>query len=360
MTSLSKIACCILLFTFSTTYAQKTATPFHFQFEGKTLNGLIEQPKDQPTKATVLLIPGYGRTNFVEGNWFSRLRDQLVDAGLTVVFWDKMGCGGSEGTFDPQQPVENSADEAVAAIQALKELQLEGTETIGCWGISRAGWIVPLIHERLPIDFWMSVSGTDDKENFGYLLTSNLLIAGRTEAEANRLHQAWKEGHRLYCTSPDYKAYLKAIRPLTQDRTCRRLFGYQRSPAVVTRKAKKEYNAQQAVYTSKGYFDEKSGLWVYIDNFEELLARMNVPVLALFGANDSQVDWRQTKLLYEQTIGENTDADLTTKVFEQCNHSLKKCITCGWREDLSALNWAACDGYYETMKTWLKEKGFMK
>ena len=73
----------------------------------------------------------------------------------------------------------------------------------------------------------------------------------------------------------------------------------------------------------------------------------------MFGANDSQVDWRKTKKLYEETIG--IDAALTVKVFENCNHTLQKCITCGWNEDLSALKWKACDNYYETMEAWLKE-----
>ncbi|MEM0934182.1 MAG: alpha/beta hydrolase, partial [Bacteroidota bacterium] len=100
--------------------------------------------------------------------------------------------------------------------------------------------------------------------------------------------------------------------------------------------------------------DTESGLWVYINDFDQTLLKINCPVLALFGANDSQVDWRKTKKLYEETIGANPDSELTVKVFENCNHVLQKCITCGWREDLSALKWKACDAYYETMEEWLR------
>ena len=81
-----------------------------------------------------------------------------------------------------------------------------------------------------------------------------------------------------------------------------------------------------------------------------------MPVLALFGENDSQVDWRKTKKLYEETIGENPDSGLSVKVFKNCNHNLQKCITCGYQEDLSALKWQACDNYYETMESWLKDQ----
>ncbi|MGD1839977.1 MAG: alpha/beta hydrolase family protein [Thermonemataceae bacterium] len=333
-------------------FSQTVSKPFEFQFEGKTLRGLIEKPQSQKSKAIVIIIPGYGKTNFVEGNWYSSLREKLISYGLTVVFWDKMGCGNSEGEFDINQPVENSADEAIAAILEIKKLEITGVNKIGFWGISRAGWIVPLINEQFPMDFWISVSGTDDKENFGYLLRSNLIIEGKDEEEANKLYEAWMLGHKIFSTQGKIKDYERTIRPLRLDSLSRKLFGYS-NVSKITEEDRKEYLQEQKKYTSKGHFDVKSGLWAYIDDFDETLSKINCPVLALFGANDSQVDWRKTKKLYEETIGVNPSATLTTKVFENCNHVLQKCITCGWREDLPALTWQVCDNYYETMEAWL-------
>ncbi|MFK8102621.1 MAG: CocE/NonD family hydrolase [Saprospiraceae bacterium] len=338
---------------------QKIATPFEFQFEEKTLRGLIEKPKDKKSTAIIILIPGYGKTNFVEGQWFSRLRDQLVATGLTVCFWDKMGCGNSDGVFNAQQPVENSAEEAIAAIRAIQTLNLPASNKIGLWGISRAGWICPLINAQFPIDFWISVSGTDDQENFGYLLAENLKIAGKQETEVEVLAQAWKEGHQLFCTQANFETYLKAIKPLSQDSTSRKLFGY-KNETKITDAAREAYTLNQKTYTSKGHFDEESGLWVYLKDFDKILLEIKCPVLALFGANDSQVDWQKTKKLYEQTIGLDANSILTTKVFPQCNHSLQKCITCAYQEDLSASNWDACNGYYATMKAWLKDQGIIE
>ena len=345
------VAC---LLTNSVLLGQKISESFEFQFEKKTLKGLIERPQHHTSSALIIIIPGYGRTDFVEGNWYSDLRDKFVEYGLTVCFWDKMGCGNSEGNFDAQQPVNHSADEAIAAIQEIKRLKIPGSDKIGLWGISRAGWICPLINEQFPIDFWISVSGTDDKENFGYLVKSNLIINGKEEEEAERLFQGWMLGHKLYCTYARYKKVLKAIQPLREDSTCRKLFGYTK-PSKVTQKDKQNFKQERQLYTQRGYFDRESGLWVYLDNFDELLGKMNCPVLALFGENDSQVDWRKTRSLYESTLGTNPGSELTLKTFDNCNHNLQKCVTCGYQEDLSALNWQACDGYYETMKEWLKK-----
>ena len=112
----------------SASFGQKVSEHFEFQFEGKTLRGLVEKPQDRPSGAIVIIIPGYGRTNFVEGNWYSSLRNKLAEAGLTVCFWDKMGCGKSDGEFDIQQPVENSADEAIAAMREIKRLKIPGSQ----------------------------------------------------------------------------------------------------------------------------------------------------------------------------------------------------------------------------------------
>ena len=333
---------------------QSLSEPFAFQFENKTLRGLIEKPPHQEPEAMVIIIPGYGTTDFVEGNWYSTLRNRLVAAGLTVCFWDKMGCGNSDGEFNAQQPVENSANEAIAAIREIKRLKIPGSDKIGFWGISRAGWIVPLINEQFPMDFWISVSGTDDKENFGYLLKSNLVIAGKEEQEAHQLYEAWMLGHKIFSLQGNYEDYLSATQPLRQDSTCRRLFGYTTESGYSREEGRKKYLQDQRLYTSKGHYDTPSGLWVYLDDFDQTLLNINCPVLALFGAKDSQVDWRKTKQLYEKTIAENPEAALTVKVFENCNHVLQKCITCGWQEDLSALKWQACDRYYETMEEWLQ------
>lgn len=48
--------------------------PFELQFENKTLRGLIESPVNKNSEAIVIIIPGYGKTNFVKGNTYSSLR----------------------------------------------------------------------------------------------------------------------------------------------------------------------------------------------------------------------------------------------------------------------------------------------
>ena len=76
------------------------------------------------------------------------------------------------------------------------------------------------------------------------------------------------------------------------------------------------------------------------------------------GEGDSQVDWRASKKLYEDVYQEK--GNLTVQTFKNCNHILRKCKTCGYREDLSDSNWAFCDGYFETMERWLRTQKFIE
>ena len=100
--------------------------------------------------------------------------------------------------------------------------------------------------------------------------------------------------------------------------------------------------------------DKETGLLVYVPGLDTILGNINCPVLALFGERDTQVDWRKTRDLYSKTIGTNPGASLTIRTFPDCNHNMLKCRTGGYREELDTIQ--PCDGYYDAMLGWLKER----
>lgn len=109
---------------------------------------------------------------------------------------------------------------------------------------------------------------------------------------------------------------------------------------------------QKKFQTGENVVDEKSGLQVYIPEFEKLLNKVNCPVLAIFGEKDTQVNWQRTRKLYKKTIGKNQGATLTIKTFPDGNHNIYQCKTGGFREKLEKNE--RCEGYYETILTWVK------
>jgi pimeloyl-ACP methyl ester carboxylesterase len=329
---------------------------FEFEYNGNKLTGFLDLPEGRAASAIVILVPGYGRTNFSEHNgYYDSLRSNFTHLGLACCEWDKAGCGKSEGTFDIDQPVQSSAKEVIAAIKELKHRNISGFNKIGLWGISRAGWICPLVIEDYPsIAFWISVSGTDDKENYGYLLESNLRIEGRSESEAKLLVSEWKSGNEVFRNGGSFEEYIKAIHNIRKDSFCISFCGYGKENKEDYLKSQKKYINEQ----HHDVYDKETGLMIYVPNFKETLNRIQCPVLAIFGEKDCNVDWRKTIALYKETIGTNKNASLTIKSFPDGNHSIIKCKTGGVNEKLE--KWEPCGGYYKTMILWLKKNGFGK
>ena len=329
-----------------------------FTFDGKRLSGVLDLPATTQPSAIVIFVHGHGRTDAVAGKWYYDLRSRFAELGLASYVWDKAGCGRSGGEYDHGQSVQNGAREVLAAISELKRRRIAGSQRIGLWGISRAGWICPLVIEQLPtVAFWISVSGTDDKESFGYLLETNLRIEGRSESEARSLAAEWRRGNDVFRKGGSWEEHQRAtrnLRKLRQDPLFKSLMGEEGTEEGYLRD-------QKAFIAENHPFDESSGLMIYVPGFRELLGRIRCPVLALFGESDSIVNWRRTRSLYKDTLGSGKNPTLTVRTFPECSHAMQQCKTCGIREDRESTGGRQpCHGYYEAMTSWIKEKGFAR
>jgi pimeloyl-ACP methyl ester carboxylesterase len=315
----------------------------NFSFEEETLNGVLTLPGSNTPKGIVLIVHGYGKTNAVAGNWYGDVRQAIHNAGFATYMWDKMGCGNSTGEFDIDQPVANSADEVAAAIDMLKANQIPGANTIGLWGISRAGWINPLVMEkRADIAFWISVSGVDGLENFGYLLEQNTIVEGKSPQAAKQISDEWLAGTLIAHKGGSYGDYKSATPHLESSNTWMRF-----TDGGIGRFGYFSYRSDYQEID----IDPTTGLRVYIKEFDALLAKIDVPVLAVFGEKDLNVDWRKTKALYERVF---SDEQLTTLVLPNCNHNIFKAKTGGYFEfQDNQMPYVRCEGFLEGMQSWL-------
>ncbi|MES1196694.1 MAG: alpha/beta hydrolase, partial [Steroidobacter sp.] len=264
-----------------------TTEKFTFISHGNKLSGFVDVPVSGTAQAMIVIIHGYGRTDVAGGTSYYDIRSHFTRLGIATLIWDKPGCGASEGIFDADQPVEGSATEVLDAIQQARTRKLPGSQKTGLWGISRAGWIAPLvIMQDSSIAFWISVSGTDDKENFPYLLESNLRIEGRTEDAIRLLSGEWQHGFEITSRGGTFEEYLAATQHLRHD------------PFMIFMTGGKEedrasFLAEQKQFVSGTFkVDKATGLMIYVPRFQHMLSQLNIPVLALFGEKDRNVNWR--------------------------------------------------------------------
>jgi uncharacterized protein len=339
-------------FIINSLLGQNKSMIFEFEFKGNTLNGLIETPIDKVSNSLIIIVPGSGRTNFVEGNWYSELRTYFVSLGISCCFWDKTGCGKSEGKFDEglEHPIEKSADEIIAAINKLKMEKIPGSEKIGLWGLSRAGWVCPWVIKKYPsIAYWISVSSPDDNDQSVYQLKSNLILTGYSESEAKLLTDEYWKGETIFQCGGSFEEYCNVTENMRKDSIC----VYQAGKTV----REKYYFYQKKFLELRFAVDCISGKVDGNPGFRKAVSLIKCPVLAIFGEKDSQVNWRNTIKFYRETIGANEYSDLTIKTLPDCNHNIQKCKTGAKGEDLSEFNFNVCDGYYDTMTNWIKKNG---
>ncbi|MEL7199848.1 MAG: alpha/beta fold hydrolase [Pseudomonadota bacterium] len=345
----------LVILALQPTTSNATTTPIAFKANDTELSGLLDVPASGEAYAIVIIVHGYGKTNVVEQNWYFDLRSRLLAQGIATFVWDKPGCGESSGEFDPNQSVASSAREVLAAASFLRDQQIAGSQKIGLWGISRAGWIAPLaMAEDRDIEFWISVSGVDAKESFGYLLRSNWKLEGYGKEQIEHLYGQWLRGNHIVANGGTYSEYLDATAALRADP----FFVYMSGGDSSVSEAQFDRLVTETRDLSQPN-DPDTGLAIYVEDFSSILSNIDASVLALFGARDSIVNWRSTKRLYEDTIGRNSSASLKIVTFSDGNHNLHRSETGSFKEMMKILDSPEMvRGYYDEITTWLNEVVF--
>jgi hypothetical protein len=329
------------------------AESFGFDHAGLRYGGVIERPADSQPAGMVVIIPGHGCTDVVDGTQYRTFRDRLTEWGWAVALWDRAGCGGSEGEYDHDQSVHSSAAEAVSAVRALRETGAPGSGNLGFYSFSRGSWIAPLAMRELDdIAFWITVSGPNRLENYPYMLRTNWRLRGRSAAQTELLVDEWIIHYRmLHRPEVDYATYVEATGNLFADEWFVDEF--------YDRPTRKEFAAIQAEKRAMDVrFDPETGIEIKAPGFAEVLSALDLDTLAIFGEKDTLVNWRRTRALYRRTLGEDRESELTVRVLPDCSHGTRVVETGARGEDLSAEGLGQrCPGLYPAIEAWLAERG---
>lgn len=117
----------------------KQSETFAFSSDENRLAGTLWLP-DVPVEAGIVLVHGDGPQDRTSGDGYAPFINAMLDAGIAVASWDKPGIGASTGAW-LNQSMKDRAAETVAALQALQD-RLEGV-SVGALGFSQAGWVLP-------------------------------------------------------------------------------------------------------------------------------------------------------------------------------------------------------------------------
>ena len=131
-----------------------------FTCEDTVLAGTLYLPSAEGRYPAVVWVHGSGEQPRLP--YEAAIVAPLVEKGIAVFSYDKRGVGESEGDCctNPGQYnlVAADADGAVVALRSRDDID---AERVGFYGVSEAGWVVPLADSRLqePVAFTALVSG---------------------------------------------------------------------------------------------------------------------------------------------------------------------------------------------------------
>ena len=280
---------------------------------GVTLQGTFSKPAGVGPFPTVVLIAGsgpHGRDEEVLGHKvFLVLADYLTRQGVAVLRYDKRGIGGSTGNYGTATTADFASD-AEAAVNYLKTRTDVDQKHIGLLGHSEGGIIAPAVAVADPaVGFVVLMAGPGVRGD-EILKTQSALIAwanGVSEADVAKDQALRAQAFAIVEASSDAAdARTKLDAAATK--------------AVASGQLKKEIAGQSvATITSP---------WMYYFlryDPTPILQRMRVPVLALDGSLDLQVEPKENLAAIKAALKD--DQDVTVTELPGLNHLFQDATT---------------------------------
>lgn len=160
-------------------------TELSFPSDGYVISGTLLLPKTALRPAVALIVHGDGpQDRFAEGGYLP-LINALLDAGIGVFTWDKPGVGASEGHW-LDQSMQDRAAEVAAAYQMVQGLPEVASDRVGFLGFSQAGWVVPQVAGEVTPAFTVLVGAAVNWQRQGDYYTAVRLRSAGWEADAIR------------------------------------------------------------------------------------------------------------------------------------------------------------------------------
>ncbi len=304
---------------------QATPTPYAteqvtFTNGDVTLAGTLSLPDGPAPYPAVVLVSGSGpqdRDEYLGGGIairpFELLANALTPAGIAVLRYDDRGVGESTGDFSTSA-LNDFADDADAAITYLTTRDDIDQDHIGIIGHSEGGAIAAILGARnSEIDFILSLAGLGVSGEEVLLLQTRLMLEaeGATPEEAQAQVDLMTQVATLL-DDPEaleeaiYNASLAQFEALPQEQqdAIGDIEAYARNLA-----------AQQATQLQA---PSVRALLEY-DPAPDW-ARTTVPVLAIFGGKDKQVDATQNAAPLLDALTEGGNMDVTVAVLPDANH----------------------------------------
>ena len=277
-----------------------------FQSGSFRLVGDLRLPGGSGPYPVVVFVHGSGLGERTVFGMFLPIMERMLRAGYATFSWDKPGEGESTGQLDDNHMIHQRAQIVLDAIEALKARPDIDPRQIGLWGVSQAGYVMPLalsMSEDIAFMICISCAGMAGVDQGAYLGASQAVCGGVPEEKADQLSSLLPklDKVRTYETYDEYLAYrevLVALADIGPDSSS------SHSRSVIPEDAWQENNP------------DYEGWW----NPIEVIEQARIPVLAIWGEKDTQVDPIQGAHAYRKALERASNPNYRVEVLPGADH----------------------------------------
>lgn len=321
-----------------------------------TLAGTLTLPEGEGPFPALVLISGSGPQNrdeeipVVPGyKPFQWIGVHLTRQGIAVLRYDDRGVGESTG----EQSGATSADFAEDAEAGLDYLLGRAdirAECIGLMGHSEGSLIAAMLGANRPEVAYIISMGGSAASGYDLLrLQQERIFALADLDEEERARQLSDSRKALdLIVAEDWETLEEHIMTIAREQL-QNLPEEQRA-TIEDLDAYARQLTDQQMENMQGWMH----FFVTYDPAQDW-SRIKVPVLALQGGLDTQVDAEQAQTSLEAALDRAGNMDLTVKVFPEANHLFQEAVT-GHPNEYASLATTFVPGFLETITDWLLER----
>jgi len=294
--------------------------------------GDIRFPVEGSVHPLIIMVHGSGSATRHGAVPFEPLIEIFLRHGYAVLSWDKPGSGESEGKLESGHKLTERAQIIADAVSVVSENPSIDDSNIGLWGISQAGWVMPLALDLSnKFTFMISVSGgaEDGIEQGAYQVAQMIGCGGGTDQEVQIVEQYWSQMNK----ATEYSEYREAAQILLEI---------------------------PGIFENTGLILSEEEQWAPwprdIDAFfdpTDVLQRTTIPVLAFFGDLDKNIDPVQGARAYEASLKAAGNQDYQVEVIEGAGHVMVQVET-GCLGEFVGREYMS--EYLETLEFWIMDR----
>jgi len=299
------------------------------------LAGRLLIPSGEGPFPAVVVVHGGGPAN---RNWeYQIVGDVFARHGITALVYDKRGTGASTGDWR-EAGFDELASDAAAAFEFLRTRSEIHPKQIGFWAISEGGWVAPIATTKVSDPAFLilvSAPGMAHPELDLLYIQETLKEGGFSETviqQALQFTQLWIEYARTGRGWSHLEARIQSAR-----------------------------NMEWFRFTELAYFgvvSQDDWFWRWYQRQAEhdprpVLAKLQCPVLAIYGARDSNVPVEANKQALLAAL-EAGNVEYTLKIFPQGDHTLLETSSSALKDFVRIKSHVP--GYFEVLIEWVRDR----